>query len=523
MLSISDYEDAQYVLDGLYNGFSLGISAGETSSAKRNCVSAYENSDIIDNYLADELKEGAISGPFNEPPLTGTHINRFGVIPKSTPGKWRLITDLSFPKGKSVNDLIPDCNSEVTYAGIPEAIFTIMKVGKGALLAKFDLKRAYRLLPVCAAHRHLLGMFWKGSFYIDLALPFGLRSAPKIFTRFADSLQWIFSNTGRVENIQHYLDDFLLVGPPGSNNCQDNLARCLDLCAQLGVPIASGKTEGPATRLTFLGFELDTENQELRLSASKLLKVRGELSLWRKRTSGTKRELLSLIGLLQHCCQAIVHGRPFLRRLIDRAHSVSEFHHHVKLSTWENDDLKWWCKLLTMWNGKSLFFLPTWECAPDVSIASDAAGSIGYAALNGLIWFAGKWPIGCESLSIAVKELIPIVLAAHIWGHEWSRKRILFKCDNQAIVACLKHGGCRDRHLAFLLRELAIKAITLSFTYSAVHIPGRRNKHADALSRFHFQAFFQDVPNAATTSLPVPDELLRHLVFPPWTKNGNSY
>ena len=74
-----------------------------------------------------------------------------------------------------------------------------------------------------------------------------------------------------------------------------------------------------------------------------------------------------------------------------------------------------------------------WECAPDLSIASDPAGSIGYAALNGLTWFARKWPGGCESLSIAVKELIPIVffffLAVHIWGHEWSRKRILFMCD----------------------------------------------------------------------------------------------
>ena len=106
----SDYEDAQYILDGFYNGFSLGILAGETNSAKRNCVSAYVRPDIIENYLADELEAGAIAGPFLEPPFTGTHINRFGVIPKSTPGKWRLITDLSFPKGKSVNDRIPDCN-----------------------------------------------------------------------------------------------------------------------------------------------------------------------------------------------------------------------------------------------------------------------------------------------------------------------------------------------------------------------------------------------------------------------------
>ena len=99
-----------------------------------------------------------------------------------------------------------------------------------------------------------------------------------------------------------------------------------------------------------------------------------------------------------------------------------------------------------------------------------------FAAVMGSSWFAGKWPSESHTLSIAVKELIPIVLAAHIWGHEWSRKRILFKCNNQAVVSCLKYGSCRDRHLAFLLRDLAIKAITSSFTYSAVHIPGCRNQ-----------------------------------------------
>ena len=523
LLLESEYEDASYILNGISYGFSLGIIDGSIASAKRNCKSAYERSEIIDNYLADELTKGTIAGPFSSPPFQGTHVNRFGVIPKSKPGKWRLITDLSYPSGRSVNDLIPDSKAEVSYVGIPEAIATIMKVGRGAMLAKFDVERAYRLLPVCARHRRFLGMVWRGAFYVDLALPFGLRSAPRIFTRFADSLQWICMKVGGVANIQHYLDDFLLIGPGGSDKCQTDLTQCLALCAQLGVPVAHEKTAGPSTQLTFLGFELDTEKLELRLPETKLLRVREALSLWIKRKTATKRDLLGLVGLLQHCCQAIVHGRPFLRRLIDKAHSVSELHHYLKLSKWERDDLQWWFKLLASWNGKSLFFHPTWEQAPDMSIASDAAGSIGFAAIAGLTWFAGRWPSEAHNLSIAVKELIPIVIAAHIWGQEWARKRILFKCDNQAIVACLKFGSGRDRHLAFLLRHLAMKAIMCSFTYSAIHIPGCRNQHADSLSRFNFQKFFQDVPNAATTSLPVPDQLLRQLVFPPWTKNGKNF
>ena len=32
----------------------------------------------------------------------------------------------------------------------------------------------------------MLGMKWKGAYYVDMALPFGLRSAPFIFTSVVD-------------------------------------------------------------------------------------------------------------------------------------------------------------------------------------------------------------------------------------------------------------------------------------------------------------------------------------------------
>ena len=188
-----------------------------------------------------------MAGPHSQAPFENTHLNCFAVIPKSQPGEWRLITDLSFPKGRSVNDLMLDCNSTVRYEGIPEATTAIMRVGQGAVVAKFDIKRAHCLLPVSENHRHFLGMFWKGFFYINLALPFGLRSAPKIFTRFADALQWICSKEGDIAYIQHYLDDCLLLGPAGSDKCKVDLAKCLDLCSQLGVPIAKEKTVGLTT------------------------------------------------------------------------------------------------------------------------------------------------------------------------------------------------------------------------------------------------------------------------------------
>ena len=48
------------------------------------------------------------------------------------------------------------------------------------------------------------------------------------------------------------------------------------------------------------------------------------------------------------------------------------------------------------------------------------------------------------SLSIAYKELFPVVLAASLWGHEWSTKQVQFCVDNTAVVKVLWSGTLRD-------------------------------------------------------------------------------
>ena len=85
----------------------------------------------------------------------------------------------------------------------------------GTLLTKFDLKDTYRIIPVHPSDHHRLGIMWEGATYVDRCLPFGLRSAPKIFSDFSDALAWIFGCAGLVSQV-HYLDDFLYFEPSGS-------------------------------------------------------------------------------------------------------------------------------------------------------------------------------------------------------------------------------------------------------------------------------------------------------------------
>ena len=99
-------------------------------------------------------------------------------------------------------------------------------------------------------------MKWEGALYVDAALPFGLHSAPKVFTSIADSLEWMLRNQG-LQHVFHYLD-FLMVSPPQPGHGHENLWKLLQLFSRLGVPVAEEKKEGPSTCLMFLGIELDT-------------------------------------------------------------------------------------------------------------------------------------------------------------------------------------------------------------------------------------------------------------------------
>ena len=123
------------------------------------------------------------------------------------------------------------------------------------LLAKFDLQSAYRNVPVQYTNQHLLGLKWK-----DKALPFGLCSAPKIFTAMADALSWVLECEG-VSNMTHYLDDFLFWSDADSLALAQALQVATDHCTSLGFLLAPDKTEGPTTRLTFLGIQFDTNEQ----------------------------------------------------------------------------------------------------------------------------------------------------------------------------------------------------------------------------------------------------------------------
>ena len=194
-------------------------------SAKRNLCCALQHPNTVEKYLAEEIALGRVAGPFQQSLVPHAHLSRFGVIPKNhQPNKWRLIVDLSHPVDGSVNGGIPKGLCSLKYITIDSAIDQIKQIGYGTLMAKIDVKSAFRLLPVHPADRHLLSTKWNNQIFIDTCLPFGLRSSPKLFNVLADLLSWILKQM-QVTPVMHYLDDFLTLGPPDSPLCANNLQK----------------------------------------------------------------------------------------------------------------------------------------------------------------------------------------------------------------------------------------------------------------------------------------------------------
>ena len=371
-------------------------------------------------------------------------------------------------------------------------------------MAKTDLKSAYRHVPVHPDDQHLLGLEWNGTSYLDRALPFGLRSAPKLFTAVADGISWALHHEG-IRNFVHYLDDFLLWGPADSQSCARNLQTTVDLCSRLGFPVAPQKTVGPSNVITFLGIELDSVAQEVRLPVEKLRRLRETLLRFERKRNASKHEMQVLIGILSHAATVVRPGRLFLRRLIDASKIPRLPFHRTRINAKCRSDLAWWLVFSQEWNGVELF--PSLPAGP--SIFSDASGSWGCGAYaeDTDHWFQFKWPQSWSERGIAAKELMPIVMCAAVWGMNWRGVRVMFYCDNEAVVTCLNDRSASETHLAHLLRCLFFIQAQFKFEFRAKHIAGKRNTAADALSRNKLSQFFslrsQD-KNPPQAQLPPP-------------------
>ena len=214
-----------------------------------------------------------LSRPYSRA-LRLTSIHPISHSPHFTFTPFHLIMHLSAPQSNSVNSFIDKSAFSFTMISVDTIADHVRSHGTGALMCKVDLKQVFCLCPVHPDDRPLLGMLWRGKFYFDTVLPFGLRSAPYIFNRLADALQWVLQNRYGIPCLEHNLDDFISVSPPSTSppppptsTAAVHMATIIQVLQNLQVPIDDGtdKVVGPSTCATILGVKVDSVAGELRL------------------------------------------------------------------------------------------------------------------------------------------------------------------------------------------------------------------------------------------------------------------
>lgn len=282
-----------------------------------NHKSALQNPHAIKTYIQRNIAMNRIAGPYENPPYEEYMCNPMAAVPKSTEGELRILTNMSYPDGTSVNDGIDREDCTVQYATFQDVIKFIQSCkGKPVFLAKTDIKDAFRIIPISPEDYHLLLLSWERKFYIDRVMPMGLSQSCNIFERFSRALEHIALVKLKATHMTHLLDDFLFASTSYEKSKCD-LDHFVEFCTMVGVPIAPNKTVGPATCMTFLGITLDTILGQSRLPEEKVQKCVKSLSELILKQKVTLEQLQSLIGYLNFCCCVVLPGRTFLRRLID--------------------------------------------------------------------------------------------------------------------------------------------------------------------------------------------------------------
>ena len=331
-----------------------------------------------------------------------------------------------------------------------------------------------------------------------------------------------------VEFLIHYLDDFLLVGRPGTTECSACLQCLLQSFDRLGFPIALDKLEGPSTCLTFL---VDPVAMTVRLPSPKLMELKQEvdrvITLLPNDRSCTKKDFESLVGRLAHASQVVQPGKTFMRNLSELL--ASRHHckpwHLIRLNVEARADLFWWSSFIESWNGISI--IP--GDGEVFQIGSDASDSWGCGAVyrDTLEWIQLPWSEAATAIegslipgeSITFKELLPVVLACSIWGCKWRGNRVVCHCDNAGAVAAINSGYSRVAPIMHLLRCLFFIQALFEFEVKAVHVPGTSNGWADATSRNHAHLFLSQVQGAIGLQSLVPLRLVEIVLDlqPGWT------
>ena len=512
------YKYYNYIVDGITCGFKMGIDPSlikDDHLITRDPIyikMTYHEKQAITEWLLKGVGKGFICGPFdldfNFPwPL---HCSPLFVVPKPGFRKYRPIVHLSwkqFGYMRSINELLCEYMKTVTYISFREVVNLVNNAGKGAFIFLIDAQDAYYRVPIHPSDFKYNGLKWGKKYWVFLSLQMGLSSSPKIYTAFADAIEWICVDNNKnlcflngIQQLRHYIDDFFACCPT-KQQAKKLYDALFNLMEELGIPTRDDKCTPPATRAKILGWIYDTILRCVEFPDDKRVELISIIKHILHTRRSDKKSLEKLIGKLQNASLVVFPGKAFVRRLEAVLYLPGLcYNTAVNLSKFVCDDLVWWLNILSDPSNVRTSFdlLLKLPSDGDFYIYTDASSEIGVGGFTKGHAFQILWKdtclnnikVLCDNFDIELLELMGSLIAVHLWGHLYSNKCVTIYNDNPGAAGAIRTKAPRLYRLdmQYLVRDLATVATIHKFYFWGIHCTCENDpnmKLADGLSRFN--------------------------------------
>lgn len=352
----------------------------------------------------------------------------------------------------------------------------------GDWMTKVDLKDAYFAIPVSRHHRKYLQFMWDGKTYQFNCLPFGLSSAPWVFTKTTKPVITILRTLGL--RIIIYIDDILIMAI-NQQLVREHTKCLIFLLENLGFTINKEKSmTEPVQEIEFLGYTVNSINMELKLPGSKIKKIKSESRALLQTPQPSALAVSRLLGKMTHAAHAMKaaplfyrHLQECLRRSLQKGED-QDYSQSCPLSVQAKEELEWWVEHLQDWDGRSIL-----RPEPDLTIETDAS-TIGWGAMCQGHRTGGPWSKTEATMHINCLELLAATLATKTFAKERHDIVICLKMDNTSALTYInKFGGTVSPELNRLTKELWTWCLKKRITLRATHLAGVLNVTADEESR----------------------------------------
>lgn len=347
-------------------------------------------------------------------------------------------------------------------------------------MVSINLKDAYLSVSMAGVHRKYLRFQWQDQLYEFQCLPFGLCSAPRIFTKLFKPVMALVRLHG-VRSVV-FLDDILLLAQSKEDlSTQATLmSRLLKL---LGFVINQEKSHlKPTQRIQYLGFTISSQSMTISLPCDKVEQIKLDCQWALSQQAVSVRDLCRIIGRLTASIQAVLPA-PLQYRRLQRLKNLcfaetQDFDAHVTLDQGSRKELAWWRDNLDSWNGKTILTPP-----PNMSIETDAS-LLGWDAVKDKVSTNGLWSVPERALHISVLELKAGAFAVKTFASSEKNIHVHLRMDNRTAVSYINRmGGTRSFVLAQQACQLWQWCLQRGITISAEYLPGVDNCVADQESR----------------------------------------